>query len=443
MKKIWSVSELSNAVKESIESNFFDISVTGEISGLKWHSSGHIYFSLLEESSTLNVAFFRRYANGLSFVPSDGMRIVAFGSLSSYPPRSNYQLICRRITPAGEGDKLIALINLKRQLQSEGLFDKNRSLPAFPKRIAIVTSLTGAAIEDIKSVISRRFGGVTLFVFGALVEGPKAADSLIKAINRVKRDAESLNIDLLIITRGGGSKESLDLFNNEKIARLIYTLDIPVVSAIGHQIDETLVDLVADCRAETPTAAAELVSPDINILKNRYLEIVDNFSKSIKRYIAQKRLMLRALSNKISYRSLSNFFDIKSQKADFAIYNLNTVFGTILTKKKEKHVMTTNKIKILRIQFIGKYKIKVYNLAELMRSAILNFVEFRHLKLSGFINLMETLSPISTLKRGYTITLKDNRIMKLSDISTGDMIITKFYNGAAKSKVIGKKNTFK
>lgn len=438
MKKIWTVSEISSSIKETLEAEFFDVSVTGEVSGLKWHSSGHVYFSLIDESSFLNVAFFRRYADRLSFALSEGMRVVASGNISSYPPRSNYQLICRKIVPAGEGDKLVALMNLKRKLKEEGLFEKSRALPEFPERIAVITSPTGAAIEDIKSVLARRFGGITLFLFSSLVEGSDAIDSIKRAINRVKQNIETLNLDLLIIARGGGSKESLDLFNDEKIARLVYSVEIPVVSAIGHQIDETVVDLVADRRVETPSAAAELISPDINVMKAKFDELIGKFKKSVETFVNQKRSSIDNLTSRMSHKSLLNLFDSKSQRADFAIYSLNTTFKALFSEKRERYFTAAGRLEALKARFLDRYRMRIYNLVILLRRAMINYIKLNQLKLSRFMDIIEALSPVATLKRGYSITLKNGRLAKIDEIEKGDEIDTRFYNGSVKSKVLKK-----
>ncbi len=435
MKKVWKVSEISAAVKDSLESKFFDISVIGEIRGLKWHTSGHVYFSLIDDKTVLNTAFFRRYIENLSFVPKDGMLVVAYGTISSYPPRSNYQLICRKIEQAGVGEKLLAIMRLKERLQGEGLFDRSRLLPKFPKNIAVITSLSGAAKEDIKNVIARRFGGINLYLFDSLVEGSNAESSMLRAIHRVKESISILNLDLLIIARGGGSKESLDLFNNEFVARTLYTVEIPIISAVGHQIDTTVVDFVADRRAETPSSAAEMACPDIHELSARYDTVRLSLIKSIRLYLEDKQLSYTRSSGMISKDSFYKLLDRKSQLTDFGISNLALIYRNLFLKQLHRYRMVSDKLIGLKLQFIKEYKIKTYSLISGMNQAIAYESMQRRTKVESIIELLKTLSPVATLKRGYTITLKNGKLCRFADIETADLIETRFYDGVVKSKI--------
>ncbi len=418
-----------------MESNFFDVSVVGEVRGLKWHTSGHVYFTLVDNESVLNVAFFRRYVKNLSFAPKDGMLVVVYGTISSYPPRSNYQLICRKIVQAGVGDKLLAIMHLKERLQKEGLFDRERPLPKFPKNIAVVTSLSGAAKEDIKNVIARRFGGINLYLFDSLVEGANAESSMLRALNRVQESVKQFKLDLLIIARGGGAKESLDLFNNENVARKLYDIEIPIISAVGHQIDTTVVDFIADKRAETPSSAAEMACPDIHELTVHYDIGRLNLTKSMHSYLENKKLSYTRPLSMVSRVSLHDFLDRKSQLADFSMSNLVLIYKNFFLKQAQRYKIATDKLSTLRLQFVKEYRTRIKGLIRVMNQAMADKSARRRTKVEALIGMIETLSPEATLKRGYTIILKSGKLCRFADVKLNDIIETQFDDGAIKSKV--------
>lgn len=278
-----SVSELTRMVKSALVSALpSTLSVVGEISNLSQPAGGHLYFTLKDATSELRCVMWRSSAGGMKFKPTDGMEIVATGSVDVYEPRGQYQFYVRRLEPRGVGALELAFLQLKEKLAKEGLFDpaRKRPLPAFPRRIAVVTSTTGAAVRDILQTIARRFPVVEVFVFGVRVQGDGAADEIADAIRRINASSERLGgIDVLIVGRGGGSLEDLWAFNEEAVARAIYTSTIPVVSAVGHEVDFSIADFVADVRAATPTAAAELVVPVLAEM----LDNLDALGRSLRR----------------------------------------------------------------------------------------------------------------------------------------------------------------
>lgn len=266
--KVLSVSELNSLLKDVLEGTFPSIKIEGEISNYRPNSSGHLYFTLKDTTSQISAVMFRSNVISLSFVPKDGVKVQCTGRITVYPPRGNYQILITKMEVAGEGDVLKMLEDRKRRLAMEGLFEseRKRQLPAFPKTIGVVTSSTGAALRDILQITRRRNPCVSVIIFPALVQGDEAAPSIVKQINT----ANAYNMcDVLIVGRGGGSLEDLLPFSEEIVVRAIAASKIPVVSAVGHEIDWALSDYAADCRAPTPSAAAEIVVPQkIDILNN-------------------------------------------------------------------------------------------------------------------------------------------------------------------------------
>ena len=282
--KVLSVSELNSLLKDVLEGTFPSIKIEGEISNYRPNSSGHLYFTLKDTTSQISAVMFRSNVMSLSFVPKDGVKVQCTGRITVYPPRGNYQILITKMEVAGEGDVLKMLEDRKRRLAMEGLFEseRKRQLPAFPKTIGVVTSSTGAALRDILQITRRRNPCVSVIIFPALVQGDEAAPSIVKQINT----ANAYNMcDVLIVGRGGGSLEDLLPFSEEIVVRAIAASKIPVVSAVGHEIDWALSDYAADCGAPTPSAAAEIVVPQkIDILNNlQYLsnELYQEMSRRI------------------------------------------------------------------------------------------------------------------------------------------------------------------
>ena len=279
----WSVSEVNRLVKQILESQFLPMWVAGEISNFTRHSSGHLYFSLKDEKSQLKCVMFRSAAARLQFQPSHGMQVTAYGSLGVFEAQGSYQLYVEAIRPAGLGALHQAFEALKKKLNEEGLFDaaRKKALPRFPKKIGIITSPTGAAIRDIVNVISRRYPLVKLLLYPAKVQGPGSAGEISSGIKYFNSMQSESRPDLLIAGRGGGSLEDLWAFNEEIVARAIANSEIPIVSAVGHEIDFTIADFVADIRAPTPSAAAELSVPDINEIQIRLINCKDQLSRKL------------------------------------------------------------------------------------------------------------------------------------------------------------------
>lgn len=297
-RKIYSVSEINKAIKDCLEQSFPEIWIQGEVSNSTYHSSGHVYFSIKDDASSIRCVMFRQNVSTLRFTLEDGLNIIINARLSAYIKRGEYQLICHLIEPAGRGALQLAFEQLKRRLEKEGLFDltHKRTLPAFPKKIGIITSPTGAAVRDIISGIVRRYAGVYLLVFPVSVQGSSASGEIAYALAYLNEHFRDL--DVVIVGRGGGSMEDLWAFNEEPTIRAIFGSRIPVISCVGHEIDYTIADFVADVRAPTPSTAAELAVPDKRALCGQISMHTQRMRSSmewkIRRYADQLNRLVRS-----------------------------------------------------------------------------------------------------------------------------------------------------
>lgn len=302
LKQAYTVSQLTRDIKTILENTFPAVWVEGEVSNLRTPMSGHAYFSLKDEQSQLNCVMFKRAFMTLKFKLEDGLKIVCFGKVSVYDKSGQYQLYVEEIEPRGKGALQLALEQLKKKLFKEGLFDQahKKPIPMLPSRIGVVTSPTGAAIRDILNVINRRFANVNVVLFPVKVQGEGAADEIARAIeafNRLK------NIDVMIVGRGGGSLEDLWAFNEEKVARAIFDSRIPIISAVGHEIDWTISDYVADLRAPTPSAAAELVIAKKEELKERLSNLSSRLASNIENLAQQYRQRIDELTRQLFFKA--------------------------------------------------------------------------------------------------------------------------------------------
>ncbi len=317
--EIFTVTQFNTLVRDLLEINFTDISIEGEISNYRKYPSGHHYFTLKDESSEIGCVMFAGQALRLDFAPEDGMHVIAFGTASVYVERGRYQIMVKRMTPAGLGKLQLAFEKLKEKLRAEGLFDEERKrpIPAFPERIGVITSAEGAALRDILSILSRRYPVVEVLVFPAKVQGEGAAAEIAAAIELAHRyHATREPIDTLIIGRGGGSLEDLWAFNEEPVARAIFASNIPVISAVGHEIDFTIADFVADLRAPTPSAAAELATPSRDELLAAVEQRVDNLRSTQEGRLEQLQMQLSLLISSYAFRRPVQRLRESQQKMD-------------------------------------------------------------------------------------------------------------------------------
>lgn len=385
-RHIYEVSELTREIKSLLESGFPDVWVRGEVSNLRTSILGHTYFTLKDQESQINVVLFKSYASQIDFDLKDGMGLLVYGSVSVYEKRGEYQLKAFWARPFGIGMITVALEQLKMKLAQEGLFDpsRKRKLPAFPRRIGVVTSPTGAAIRDIITVSSRRFPGVRILLAPVLVQGEEAPPLIIKAIEDLNRVED---VDVIIVARGGGSAEDLWAFNDERVARAVASSRVPVISAVGHEIDVTIVDLVADLRAATPSQAAEIATASISELSGKISELRTRMKAVISDLLSSYKLRLTSISS-----------------------------SRAMTRPKE---------------ILNEYKQRIDDILEGMRGSMRDIIEVRRRELAEISGKLNALNPSLVLSRGYSITtFPDGRIITdHSQVSKGDEIHIRLKKG--------------
>jgi exodeoxyribonuclease VII large subunit len=391
--EIYTVSEITKKIKDILEGSIPKIWVEGEISNYTLHSSGHRYFSLKDENSQIRCVFWRFRNNSLKFEPEDGMKVIALGNITVYQRGGQYQLDVILLQPAGIGKLELEFQRLKEKLAREGLFDEEHKLPLpeFPETIGVVTSPTGAAIRDIIKIIHRRFPSVRIIINPVRVQGKEAAEEIAQAIKEFNQYKE---VDLLIVGRGGGSLEDLWAFNEEIVARAIYNSKIPIISAVGHEIDFTIADFVADLRAPTPSAAAELAVKDrTELLKemNSIFRKLIYFQSNLIEYSKQR---LKGLMESYGLRRPMDFVIQRSQRTD--------------------------------------------DLLKTLIKSIKNSFEFRKKSLSLVLGKLNALSPLAVFERGFSLTRKLPELIVIKDASwleVDDLVEVKFLKGKIESKV--------
>lgn len=332
--KVITVSQLTGVVKEILETGFSDISVEGEISNFKAHSSGHLYFTLKDEGAQISAVLWK-YRNRLNFKPTDGMKVIVQGSLSVYPPQGKYQIDVKSMVPAGEGDLFLAYEALKKKLIEKGYFDESikKPIPNFPQSVGVATSPTGAAVQDVISTIRRRYKAATIYFRPTLVQGDGAAEDIVKAISELSQTPA----EVLIIGRGGGSLEDLWCFNEEITIDAIYHCEIPIVSAVGHETDFTLADFAADVRAATPTAAAELVTPvTSDEVRDFLLTSIYKMNKTTNFIITDLKQKLSKTSAEKASRRLQDKINLYNQRLDDSTINMQRIVKGKVQSIKQK-----------------------------------------------------------------------------------------------------------
>ena len=397
--KVYTVSELTREVRASLEAKFPAVWVTGEGSNLRSPGSGHLYFTLKDASAQLRAVIWRGVASRLKFRLEDGMQVVAFGNITVYEPRGEYQLIASRLEPKGIGALQMAFEQLKRKLEAEGLFDpaRKRPLPYLPQRIGVVTSSTGAAIRDILTVIQRRFERVHVLLRAVRVQGEGAAEEIAEGIadlNRFSAAAPENAIDVLIVGRGGGSLEDLWAFNEEPVARAIFQSAIPVVSAVGHEVDFTIADFVADVRAATPSAAAELVVPRLDEVEATMEDCRSRLANALRAKAEQARRLLDSVLRSHGFMAPLDRVRQWQQRLDDVAQRMVLSASRQMGSKRER--------------------------------------------LATVSGQMESLSPLKVLARGYSITTRGGSPEIVKDAATvrpGESIATQLRRGRLISRV--------
>src|SRR6185312_734476 len=392
------VEQLNRQIKQLIEGELGLVWVQGEISNFKAHSSGHFYFSLKDSKSQISAVMFRGHNSRLRFKPTDGLEVLVRGRVSVYEPRGNYQIVAEMMEPVGAGALQKAFEQLKEKLKAEGLFEvsKKRPLPALPRHIAIVTSPTGAAIRDMMNVLSRRNPSVPVTLVPTIVQGEGSAPQIIEAL---KKAFQLPNVDVVIVGRGGGSIEDLWAFNDEKLARLIASAPVPVISAVGHEIDFTIADFVADLRAPTPSAAAELVVKNTSDLISKLQATERLLRFSMSKYLKNEMQKLDSLSRRLvdPKKTLQNLM----QRNDELFSRLNQAVSQFFAHAHLKLQIMHGKL-VTPDQVISEYRAQVDLLSTKLKNEMQQEVEMKKSTLLRMMSVLESMSPLKVVERGYS-----------------------------------------
>ena len=409
------VTQLTKYIKYKIDNdqNLMRIYLKGEISNFKAHTRGHLYFTIKDENTRINAVMFSTYASKLKITPVDGMKVLVTGKISVYESTGSYQIYVDSMQEDGIGNLYVAFEELKKKLEKEGLFDrsKKKQIPWIPKKIGIITAPTGAAIKDFLSTLKRRWPIAETILFPCLVQGKDAANDIVRNIELTKK----YDLDVLIIGRGGGSIEDLWCFNEEIVARAIYDLDVPVISAVGHEIDFTISDFVADLRAPTPTGAAEMAVPHISDVLNYLNQLEIRIINSVSSIIKVKKEELNQLANSYILKNPLTMYQIKEEKFDNLFERLINNYKNIIKNNEN------------RLSFL------INNL----QNNIVNNLNDKKNKYIHIISKLEVLNPLLTIKRGYSIVKKEGKVVtSIKKIKKKDHVQVDFADGTVDMEVL-------
>ena len=441
MATILSVTELTRHVRDILESRLGEVWVEGEISNYRKQSSGHHYFTLKDDRAQLAcVMFARAYSARSGLILKDGMQVQTFGRLTVYEARGQYQLVVELVQTRGQGLLQAKFEALKRKLQAEGLFDPEhkKPLPSFPRRVALVTSRSGAALQDMLNILQRRSPWLRILICPVRVQGEGAAGEIADMIRYLDRHRVSLAVDVIIVARGGGSLEDIWEFNEEVLARTIYGCDLPIISAVGHEIDFTIADFVADLRAPTPSAAAELVGPSQEFLQNSLVAKQATLVRLAKQAVEVGVLRLHRLKEARGLRDPSTLIQDRQQKVD----QIEARLLQLLRWTVEHHRTHTNRLASLLqayrpAQVVVRRRAEVGGIQARLGNAAKYQLERAKQKLVSLERSIALLGPEQTLRRGYSITRKTNGeiLQRSEDVEPGDEILTRLAEGEVRSRV--------
>ena len=416
--KYVTISDLNRYIKAKfdMDTHLNRVYLKGEISNFKHHTRGHFYFTLKDENSRIAAVMFASSAKSVAFEPEDGMKVLVSGRIALYEATGSYQIYVDSMELDGIGNLYLEFERLKKELAKEGLFNKEhkRPIPRFPKKIGIITAPTGGAIRDILSTIKRRYPIWETMLLPALVQGTGAKESIVKQLNK----AQEYDLDVIICGRGGGSIEDLWAFNEEIVARAIYNSKIPVISAVGHEIDFTIADYVADLRAPTPTGAAEMAVPNLVDLKSLIEQYKIRANEAVTNIIKKNRIKLESLQNSFVLKNPLSLYEIKEQKLDSYIDYLNQYMANKLNHAKLMYEKVINN--------------------KILKSPQSMFDKKKH-QYELLLKTIEVLNPMKLLSSGYSIVKSNGKVIKNShDVNLDDVVDIELSEGKLKCSVIGK-----
>ena len=440
MAPILSVTEFTRRVRDLLEGNLGDVWIEGEISNYRKQSSGHHYFTLKDDRAQLAcVMFSRAYSAQAGTVLRDGVQVQAFGRASVYEARGQYQLIVELVQTQGQGLLQAKFEALKRKLEAEGLFDPahKKPLPRFPRRIALVTSPSGAAVQDMLNILQRRSPWLRLLICPVRVQGEGSAEEIAATIAYLDQNRAALRIDALIVGRGGGSLEDLWAFNEEKLARSIFACRIPTISAVGHEIDFTIADFVADLRAPTPSAAAELVAPAIDALLNEINSRRLHLERLLKQHLEIGRLKLRRIEGVAVFREPSRLISEQQQRVDQLEIRIAQLRDWLLKQRREHLLRLTSLAMMFKpAEVLERRRKEIALFGEKLRATMRQQLGRERLNIRRLTESVRLLGPEQTLRRGYSITEDESGqvIHSVNGVATNQKLKTILADGSIWSR---------
>jgi exodeoxyribonuclease VII large subunit len=437
VRRIWPVHELVGQIRNFVEQRYADVWVEGEISNFRPAPSGHIYFTLKDADAQLPVVLFRRQALLLRFRPEDGLHVLVRGRVSIYDQRGQMQLVAETMEPVGAGSLQLAFEQLKERLKSEGLFDsaRKRPLPPFPRTVGIVTSPTGAVIRDFLNIASRRHSGLNVLLCAASVQGESASAEIVSAIECLNASAM---VDVIVVARGGGSLEDLAAFNSERVARAIAASKLPVVSAVGHETDFTIADFVADLRAPTPSAAAELITQAQHRIAEHLAGLNARLDRAARFQLLQARQRLtRVPAARAESRMMTTLHRLEQRLDDTNLRMEANVNGQIRERQRHLAELSASVLRHDPRQQVAHARQHFTAGATRMEHAMRRTLHEQQARLNSLHARLHSLSPLAVLERGYALVLdaEGALVRSMKQVHAGDTFITRLSDGAFTSHV--------
>jgi len=442
-RKAWTVSELTAKIRDLLAKNFTDITVQGEISNCREAQSGHIYFTLKDDRAQVRCVFFKQQQRGIKFRPEDGLQMTVRGSISVYETRGEYQIYVENLEPIGLGALQLAFEQLKKRLEAEGLFDpaRKKPLPLLPSRIGIITSPRGAAVRDVVRILTRRFPNVHLAVYPVRVQGEGSAEEIVKALKFF--NARRI-VDVLILTRGGGSMEDLWAFNEEIVARAIFASEIPVISGVGHETDFTIADLVADVRASTPSAAAELVVQTRAQFDKHVADLRETLAGVFRYRLLEWSRRVHELSARRGFRRPLDLLRQQRQRADEMTSRLALGLRARLEQSRKR--FTAAHLRIASFDFrvkIAAFRLRLERQTAELGVRIERLLRAKRDRLEKLALQLQERSPLRVLERGYAIATDatGNLLRDAAQVALGDTVTIQLHRGRLTTEVKKKEVT--
>jgi exodeoxyribonuclease VII large subunit len=437
-RRVWSVSELTTEIRRQLESGFADVWVEGEISNCRMWNSGHMYFTLKDDTAQIKAVMFRTAVRYLRFKPEDGLHVVARGRLGVYEPKGEYQLACEHLEPQGLGALQLAFEQLKKRLQAEGLFDqaRKRPLPALPRRIGVVTSLDGAAIRDVLKVLERRAPNASVLIRPARVQGDGAVEDIVRGLRAIARVP---GVDVIIVGRGGGSVEDLWAFNEERVARAIAASPVPVISAVGHEVDVTIADFVADLRAPTPSAAAEMVVAAKDEFCGRIDRLSARLRAAVRAGVQRRRTALHVLSSRRGLAALPARLAMRGRHAAELTHALRAAMRGGLAGRSRAFVSLRHRLEQRDLaRGLAAMRARIAQADGRLETAAHRAHHRAALRFRTVSGRLDTLSPLAVLARGYAICWSDDGqtlIRSAAAVDPGDSVRVRLAEGEIACRV--------